>query len=177
MILVCALDQVPAAVAAYAPRSVITLLDTPPAAFGFAGIAPERHLKVARSMSPHPATSQDAASITAQLVPFAKSHDWDTPLLVHCQLGISRSPAAAFIIQCALSPDIEEVEIAIKMQRLASYIEPNYPMIVEADTLLGRQGRMMNAIDKAERMYKNEDMGNYPNPIIIPYTPQKTNKL
>ena len=81
------------------------------------------------------------------LVEFARQIDWGHALLIHCRLGLSRSPAAAFIIQCALSPDRDEFHIAEEMRHISDQIDPSIMMIMKADDLLERDGRMVDAID------------------------------
>ncbi len=72
-------------------------------------------------------------------------------LLVHCWAGVSRSTAAAFIIQCALHPDADERALARRLRRLAPFATPNARLVALADDLLGRQGRMLTAVDEIGR--------------------------
>ncbi len=68
------------------------------------------------------------------------------PLVLHCWMGISRSPAAAFIVHCALRPRENEMTLARQLRALAPCATPNPRMVALADALLGRQGRMRAAI-------------------------------
>ncbi len=68
------------------------------------------------------------------------------PLLVHCWFGISRSPAAAYVMQCALRPAADEMAIARELRSLAPWATPNAHLVALADSLLGRNGRMQRAI-------------------------------
>jgi predicted protein tyrosine phosphatase len=70
----------------------------------------------------------------------------DRKLLIHCWAGISRSSAAAFVIACDRNPGFE-LEIAEELRRRAPSITPNHLMVSLADDLLGRNGRMTEAID------------------------------
>jgi len=77
------------------------------------------------------------------------SRDWDTgqPFLIHCWAGISRSMASAFIILCdRLGPD-REIEIARAMRMRAPHAQPNRLLVRYADEALGRNGRMLAALN------------------------------
>jgi len=76
----------------------------------------------------------------------AFSNGCDGPLLIHCWAGISRSPAAAFIIACHRSPPGRERCIAQQLRRASPQATPNPLMIAIADQALGRDGRMIEAI-------------------------------
>ncbi len=71
-------------------------------------------------------------------------------MVIHCYAGVSRSPAAAFIALCALTP-APEIEIAEKLRSLSPSATPNRRLVALADTLLARDGRMVAAIDSIGR--------------------------
>ena len=75
------------------------------------------------------------------------SRDWrpDTPMLIHCFAGISRSSAAAFIMACEKKPG-HEYNIARELRQRAPFATPNRLMVAIADDVLGRGGRMVDAI-------------------------------
>jgi predicted protein tyrosine phosphatase len=66
-------------------------------------------------------------------------------LLIHCWAGISRSSASAYAIACDRNPGFER-EIANELRRRAPSVTPNHLMVSLADDLLGRNGRMTEAI-------------------------------
>ena len=66
--------------------------------------------------------------------------------MIHCYAGVSRSPAAAFIGACALEPDRREIEIAQELRRASPTATPNRRLVALADRMLGRQGRMVEAV-------------------------------
>ena len=68
------------------------------------------------------------------------------PLAFHCWAGISRSAAAGFIAAAALRPRGREAELARSLRRAAPKVTPNRRMVALADELLGREGRMTEAI-------------------------------
>ena len=67
-------------------------------------------------------------------------------LVIHCWMGVSRSPAAAYIVQCALRPQVDERMLARELRARAPFATPNPRLVALADTLLGRAGRMTAAI-------------------------------
>jgi predicted protein tyrosine phosphatase len=48
---------------------------------------------------------------------------------------------------CALNPDQPEVLLAHRLRMASETVAPNRQMVVVADQLLGRSGRMIRAID------------------------------
>jgi len=68
------------------------------------------------------------------------------PLLIHCQFGISRSPAAAFILACALRPDKSEQFWAEELHRQSPSAAPNPSLVALADAIMQRGSRMSAAI-------------------------------
>jgi hypothetical protein len=73
-------------------------------------------------------------------------------LLIHCWAGISRSTAAAYMLTvCALNPDRDEEEIADTLRQAAPSATPNPRLVSLADGVLGREGRMVQAISRIGR--------------------------
>jgi predicted protein tyrosine phosphatase len=75
-------------------------------------------------------------------------HGWPRarPMVVHCYAGISRSTAGAFVAACALNPARSERAIAQTLRRLSPTAYPNIRIVTIADRLLGRGGRMIEAV-------------------------------
>ena len=67
-------------------------------------------------------------------------------LLVHCYAGVSRSTASAYILLCLHNPG-REGEAARLLRTQAGHAIPNRRMVELADDLLGRGGRMIDAVD------------------------------
>jgi predicted protein tyrosine phosphatase len=67
--------------------------------------------------------------------------------LIHCWAGISRSTAAAYILLCDLHAAGHEHGLAQTLRFYAPHAQPNRLMIRHADFLLGREGRMVSAIE------------------------------
>jgi predicted protein tyrosine phosphatase len=66
-------------------------------------------------------------------------------------MGISRSTASAFASVCALNPHRDETSIAQALRRASPTATPNIRIVSLADKLLGRQGRMIAAIENIGR--------------------------
>jgi predicted protein tyrosine phosphatase len=82
---------------------------------------------------------------------FARAWDRRKPLLVHCYAGISRSTASAYLIAAALAPNRSEGELASTLRKLSPSATPNPRMIALADKMLGRNSRMINAVQSIGR--------------------------
>ncbi|HMM63432.1 MAG: tyrosine phosphatase family protein [Mesorhizobium sp.] len=80
------------------------------------------------------------------LLAFAGSWERSRPLVVNCYAGISRSTASAYIIAAALSPQRDEEELAWTLRALSPSATPNPRLVAVADEVLGRRGRMVEAI-------------------------------
>ena len=78
---------------------------------------------------------------------FVESWDRAAPMLIHCWAGISRSTASAFITACVHNPSADEEEIALALRKASPTASPNRRLIAHADALLGRNGRMNDAVD------------------------------
>ena len=72
-------------------------------------------------------------------------------MVVHCWAGISRSTAAAYTALCSINPDVPEDLIAERLRRASPTAYPNRLMIRLADQALGREGRMVRAIEAIGR--------------------------
>lgn len=89
------------------------------------------------------------AAIMQAILDFARAAR-DNDILIHCLAGISRSSAAAYAIACDHNPGFER-QIADELRRRALSVTPNRLMVALADELLGRNGRMTEAIHRIGR--------------------------
>src|SRR5690606_26794230 len=80
------------------------------------------------------------------LLDFAESWDRVKPLVINCYAGISRSTASAYIIAAALDPFRDEGQLAKELRFLSPSATPNIRLVTLADHMLGRGGRMIEAI-------------------------------
>src|SRR3977135_73789 len=70
------------------------------------------------------------------------------PCLCKWWAGISRSTAAAYILLCDLHGPGQEHRIAQGLRFHAPHAQPNRLLIRHAALLLGRDGRMIGAVEK-----------------------------
>lgn len=124
-----------------------TMIPTP------ATILPDRHLRLAMNdiAEPQPGLVPPGVDHVAELIDFAITWDRRAPMLIHCWAGISRSTAAAFIALCALNPNVDEHRIAGAIRRASATATPNRLLVALADEALGRQGRMIGAVEAIGR--------------------------
>ena len=83
-----------------------------------------------------------------QVLAFVRGWDRRAPMVVHCYAGISRSTASAFAAACMLNPHRDEVTIARQIRAASPIAQPNRLIVGHADRLLGRDGRMLRALDE-----------------------------
>ncbi len=113
------------------------------------GIDPTRHLRLAMHdiETELEGYSPPSPEHIVALLDFVAGWDHADPLLIHCYAGISRSTAAAFTTLCALNPTADEQVIAQSIRQRSSKAQPNRLFVAHADRLLGRNGRMIRAIE------------------------------
>ena len=80
-----------------------------------------------------------------RLLAFLERWDRESPLLIHCHAGISRSPAAVFIALCGFNPAVSEHDLARRLQEASPVAKPNRLLVRLADEVLERDGRMIAA--------------------------------
>jgi len=150
-ILICPVSKVRGLIETRGPERIVSLADPehgfPDAGADYVG----RHL----CLSFHDTVSTDEVPPTAEhvatLVSFLREWTRRAPLLVHCRAGIGRSTATAFIAACLHNPSADEHAIACTLRRASPLARPN-PLLVElADKALGRDGRMIAAIEQTGR--------------------------
>lgn len=148
MIYVCSLDDMPEIVRDVRPEYLVSVVESdwqPPTP---SEISPERHLRLEIHDIGQPLSGYIVPEEhhIATLIDFLSACDPDSSVLLHCFAGISRSPAAA-LIALVLDAEGQETEAAQMLRRAAPHAYPNRRMIELADELLGRNGRLMAALD------------------------------
>ena len=148
-LIVCGLAEVPALLASRSPSHMITLLDAASVIETPAGLPPAHHLRLSVNDIAQPTEGLilPSADLVHQLLAFGRAWDASAPMIVHCWAGISRSSASAFILACDRNPDADERLIAMRMRRAAKHAYPNRKIIALADDILGRRGRMVDAVE------------------------------
>ena len=147
-LIVCGLHSVEAVIAARRPSHMITLLDPWNMIRTPAGVAPERHLRLGVADIRQPVDGMVAPdeNLVGKVLAFGRQWDETAPLLVHCWAGVSRSTASAFVLACDRSPQASERQIAQALREAAPHACPNRWIVKLADDMLGRRGRMVDAI-------------------------------
>jgi predicted protein tyrosine phosphatase len=148
MIHVCSLSRLHQTVEETGARHVVTLLRDVHLVTRPHSIAADRHLVLGMDDIPEPADGYIAPceDHVAKLIAFARGWDRSAPLVIHCYAGISRSTAGAFVAACALNPARTEHAIAQELRHRSATAAPNRRIVSIADDLLGRDGRMVDAI-------------------------------
>ena len=152
-IYVCPLSRLPETVSRSGARHIVTLInrDTPVARPVDVAVANHLFLGVNDICEPADGMICPAEDHVQEFLDFVSRWDRKAPIVVHCYAGISRSTAAAFSGYCAIRPDLDEAEIAARLRRRSPEATPNARIVAIADGLLGRDGRMVRAVERIGR--------------------------
>jgi predicted protein tyrosine phosphatase len=148
MIHVCSLARLHTTVEEIGARHLVTLLKQTDMVQRPPCIVPDNHLilgmdDITEDLDDH--IVPDGEHV-AKLLTFVRGWDRAAPLLLHCYAGISRSTAGAYVSACALNPNRDEFAIAQALRRASLTAMPNSRIVSLADRILGRSGRMVEAI-------------------------------
>ncbi len=149
MIHVCSLAALSETVRTTGASHVLTVMANVDQVQRPVSVLPANHLKLAmdditEEMDGFVAPSE--AHID-QVLDFVRRWDRAAALVVHCYAGISRSTASAFVAVCALNPHRDEIAIARQIRAASPIAAPNRRIVSLADKALGREGRMLRALD------------------------------
>jgi predicted protein tyrosine phosphatase len=149
MIHVCSLQRLAETVEATGARRVVTLIDigTPVTRPSSIPVEHHLHLEIHDICLPLEGCIHPQQHHVERLLDFVLAWDQAAPLVVHCYAGISRSSAAAFVAACTVHPDRDELAIAQALRSASATACPNRLIVSLADRLLGREGRMVKAVD------------------------------
>lgn len=142
-LVICGLDDLAGVVAERAPSHVISMLGDK----DFPALAGTEHLKLRFHDIDQPQegllTPGEAA--VRDLLDFAALWPGDRLLVIHCLLGVSRSPAAGLAVMCQRNLG-REAACVDAMVQAAPGIRPNRAVLALADDVLGCEGRLMAAV-------------------------------
>lgn len=140
-------------VASVRASHLVTLINVNTVVERPASIPESRHLFLGLSdiVAPMDGHVVPAQEHVGRFLAFVRDWDRNAPLVIHCWAGISRSTAAAYIAACALGPQRDEEEIAQALRAASPSATPNARLVAIADEALGRDGRMIAAIDRIGR--------------------------
>ena len=150
MIHVCSLATLPDTVKATGASHVLTVMANVAQVQRPASVLEANHLRVqmddiTEHMDGFMAPSD---SHIEQVLDFVRGWDRNAPLVIHCYAGISRSTASAFAAVCLLNPHRDEISIARQIRAASPIASPNRLIVSLADKALGREGRMLRALDE-----------------------------
>lgn len=169
MIYVSSLSGLPGIAATLERFDLLTLLSPSAAAHDWSGLARERHVQLSFHdiVELTPDLIAPDADIMRAVLEFGRGAVAERALLIHCWAGISRSSAAAYAIACDRNPG-HEAEIADELRRRSPYVTPNRLMVKLADEILGRGGRMSEAIARIGRGAETAEGEPYQLPLRWP---------
>ncbi|WP_099866338.1 tyrosine phosphatase family protein [Pararhizobium haloflavum] len=147
-IVVAPLSRIGEVAARYGAGNMISLLGEGHAFHRPGRVPADRHLHIGvndidKAMSGLVLAQEDHVRA---IVEFARRWDRGTPLLVHCWMGISRSPAAALIAALACNPEQDDAALAQRLRRAAPAATPNSRLIAIGDEALGRGGALVAGV-------------------------------
>jgi predicted protein tyrosine phosphatase len=150
MLHVCSLAALPDTVKATGASHVLTVMANVDQVQRPVSVLPANHLKVAMDDITEQVDGFVAPSEQhiEKVLAFVRGWDRNAPLVVHCYAGISRSTASAFAAACMLNPHKDEISIARQIRAASPIASPNRLIVSLADKALGREGRMLRALDE-----------------------------
>ena len=150
MLHVCSLAALPDTVKATGASHVLTVMANVDQVQRPVSVLPANHLKVAMDDITEQVDGFVAPSEQhiEKVLAFVRGWDRNAPLVVHCYAGISRSTASAFAAACMLNPRKDEISIARQIRAASPIASPNRLIVSLADKALGREGRMLRALDE-----------------------------
>lgn len=150
---VSSLSKLHETVAAVRASHVVTLININTVVERPSSISAERHLFIGMSdiVAPLDGHILPGEEHVQRVLRFVRDWDRAAPMVIHCWAGISRSTAAAYITACALGPGRDEDEIAKRLRAASPSATPNARLVAVADQILGRNGRMVAAIERIGR--------------------------
>jgi predicted protein tyrosine phosphatase len=153
MIHVCSLARLHRIVEDTGAHHIVTLLKDVDLVRRPGTIAPANHLILGMDDITEPLDGYVAPADehVTRLIAFVRRWNRARPLVIHCYAGISRSTAGAFVAACALSPQRDENSIAQALRQASATAAPNMRIVLLADRVLGRNGRMTSAIEMIGR--------------------------
>ncbi|MBP1850820.1 tyrosine phosphatase family protein [Rhizobium halophytocola] len=136
-------------------------------------IRAERHLKLDLNDITFAGTGDLVAPSerhVAALIDFARGWNRAAPLVVHCWMGVSRSPAAALIASLATAPQEDDAALALRLRAVAPHATPNIRLVEIGDALLERGGRLTAAVKAIGRGAETDGNAPFVLPLYRPDT-------
>ncbi len=152
-IVVCPLARLSETVDRFGARHVVTLINNQTRVERPAAVDVSNHLFLGIHDICEPAEGMvcPTEEHVNEFLDFVGRWDRRSPIIVHCFAGISRSTAAAYSAFCSIRPDLDEAEIAQRLRQRSPEATPNARLVAIADGILGRGGRMVEAVERIGR--------------------------
>ena len=150
MIHVCSLAALPEIVRITGASHVLTVMRNVEQVQRPASVLEANHLRVPMDdiIEPMEGYTPPSAADVEQVLNFVRGWDRAAPMVIHCYAGVSRSTASAFAAACMLNPHRDEIAIARQIRTASPIAQPNRLIVSLADRALGRDGRMLRALDE-----------------------------
>lgn len=145
---VCSLARIGETARRHAPSHMLTVISGDPPVARPQGVAAADHLRLNMNdiaVDTPGLTTPGEAHVRA-IIDFSRRWNRAAPLLIHCFAGVSRSTASAYTIALALDPERDEADLARDLRLRSPTATPNPKLVAIADDLLGRNGRMVDAV-------------------------------
>lgn len=169
-IVVCPLANIAEMAVRHGAREMVSLIAEKQDFHRPGVISAERHLKLAMNDIGFAGTGNLIAPSEAHvesLIAFIKDWDRTAPIIVHCWMGVSRSPAAALIAALSLFPDEDDFLLAARLRQVAPHATPNTRLVEIGDHLLGRKGRLVAAVKGIGRGAETDGRASFVLPLKI----------
>ena len=153
MIHVCSLSRLHETVERTGARHVITLINGGTVLTRPSNVDPTNHLFLGLNDIVEEIEGLVAPGETHmhEMLEFVRGWPRESPLVIHCYAGISRSTAAAYATLCTLLPERDEAELAWRLREASPTATPNARLVALAAAALRREGRMVRAIEAIGR--------------------------
>jgi len=169
-IIVCPLPSIAEMAVRHGAREMVSLIAEKQDFHRPGVIAAHRHLKLAMNDIGFAGTGDLVAPSeqhVERLIGFVREWDQSAPIIIHCWMGVSRSPAAAVIAALSLHPEEDDFELAARLRKFAPHATPNTRLIEIGDTMLGRGGRLIKAIKGIGRGAETDGRASFTLPLRI----------
>jgi predicted protein tyrosine phosphatase len=169
-IIVCPLPMIAEMAVRHGAREMVSLIAEKQDFHRPGVIAAHRHLKLAMNDIGFAGTGDLIAPSeqhVERLIGFVREWDQAAPIVVHCWMGVSRSPAAAVIAVLALHPEEDDFELAARLRQTAPHATPNTRLIEIGDRMLNRGGRLVAAIKGIGRGAETDGRASFALPLKI----------
>jgi predicted protein tyrosine phosphatase len=163
-ITICSVDELPDH-AARGVSHVLSILDPgmpDPDAFGSFGEHVRLDLRFEDVIDPYESRIVPTRESVAAILAFGRDIAADESaahLLVHCQMGVSRSTAATLLLMAQARPDVPAEAILAEIRRIRPQAWPNLLMVELGDPMLGRDGSLVRATHEHYRLRAAECPG------------------